>query len=62
VEGYCWGAVPERGRQGIGRLLILLRARLQPPDGGLLLRSIVLLPAGAGTSRSQLHNCSVDFY
>jgi hypothetical protein len=48
VEGCRRGAVPERGRQGVGRLR-LLRARLQPPGGRLLPRAAVLLPAGAST-------------
>jgi hypothetical protein len=33
VEGCRRGTVPERGRQGAGRLHLLLRVRLQPPSG-----------------------------
>jgi hypothetical protein len=52
VEGCHWGAVLERRCQGVGRLRVLLRARLQPPGGRILPRPAVLLPAGAGTSCS----------
>jgi hypothetical protein len=62
VEGCRRGTVPERGCQGVGRLRLLLRARLQPPSRGLLPWAIVLLRFGAGTSCSQLHHRSIDVH
>jgi hypothetical protein len=62
VEGSRRGRFPERGRQGVGHLCFLLRAQLQPPGGRLLPRPAVLLQVGAGTPRSKLHHCSVNFH
>jgi hypothetical protein len=62
VKGCRQEAVPKRGRQGAGRLRLLLRVRLQPPGWGLLPWAAVLLRFGPGTSCSQLHYRSIDVY
>jgi hypothetical protein len=62
VEGRGWGGVPYRRLQGASCLRVLLRARIQPPCGGLLPRLVVLLQVEAGTSCPQLHYYSVELH